>query len=388
MALKNNEPFIKVVTKFIKLLIIANIGLVQAQYTAIPDQNFEQELINQGIDSENVLDGRVLTNDINTVTSLFIGNSNIVDMTGIQDFTALTHLSLYGNESLTTLNLSHNTLLSSLTCVDNWSLVLDIENVTTNLQQLRYISNSGYFDLNIGNKPNLVYLNCGGNLSPNLDISQCPNLEILFCNVNTLSNLDTSHNPNLLFIDASMNNINKIDLSSNLDLKILKVWSNNLERIYLNNNEVLEQLFCGNNDLVTIYIQNNANTLITNFDATNNPNLQCIFVDDKAYSTANWTNIDPNSHFVETEFECNSLAINETDKNSVSVYPNPVRNYLFINNNSKTKIQNISVYNFIGQELVKTKNKKIDLSNLTAGTYLLRINFENAKGFVKTIQKE
>ena len=388
MVHKNNEPFIRVVTKFIKLLIIANIGLLQAQYTAIPDPNFEQELINQGIDSENTLDGQILTNDINTVTSLFICCSNIGDMTGIQDFTALTRLSLYGNESLARLDLSHNTLLSNLSCVDNWSLVLDIESVTTNLQQLRYTGNSGGYNLNIGNKPNLTYLDCGGNLSPNLDISQCPNLEILFCNVNTLSYLDTSHNPNLWVIDASMNSIDEIDLSSNLDLKILSVRSNNLERIDLNQNVVLEQLLCDNNALVSIDIQNNANSLISNFDATNNPNLQCIFVDDKVYSAANWTSIDANTHFVETVAECNNLAIYETDENSVSVYPNPATNHLFIDNNSTMNIENISIYNIIGQELIKTTDEKIDVSNLTKGTYFLKIYFDNGKGVIKTIQKE
>jgi len=34
-----------------------------AQYTAIPDPNFEQWLLDNGIDSEATLDGQILTSD-------------------------------------------------------------------------------------------------------------------------------------------------------------------------------------------------------------------------------------------------------------------------------------------------------------------------------------
>jgi hypothetical protein len=48
------------------------VSLVNAQYTLIPDTNFEQDLINQNIDSEGTLDGQILTDDINTLESLNI----------------------------------------------------------------------------------------------------------------------------------------------------------------------------------------------------------------------------------------------------------------------------------------------------------------------------
>ena len=60
--------------------------LVLAQYTSIPDTEFEQLLITQSIDSEGTLDGQVLTSDVATVTSLDISYTSISDITGIQDF--------------------------------------------------------------------------------------------------------------------------------------------------------------------------------------------------------------------------------------------------------------------------------------------------------------
>jgi hypothetical protein len=63
-----------------------------AQYTAIPDPNFEQELINQGFDTDLTINGHVLTSDINAITSLTMNNSvsgNILNLAGIDCFTAL-----------------------------------------------------------------------------------------------------------------------------------------------------------------------------------------------------------------------------------------------------------------------------------------------------------
>jgi len=100
-------------TTFSILLIALSLGVAQAQTTAIPDANFEQALIDLGYDT-GVPDGVVLTDSINTVTSLHIENQSISDLTGIEDFTALWQLFCQGN-SLVNLNLSQNSNLVILT---------------------------------------------------------------------------------------------------------------------------------------------------------------------------------------------------------------------------------------------------------------------------------
>ena len=87
------------------LLCLPMIGFGQQTY--VPDDNFEQELINLGYD--NVLDDSVATANINTVISLQVYQLNIADLTGIEDFTALTTLECYLNQ-LTSLDVSNNTL--------------------------------------------------------------------------------------------------------------------------------------------------------------------------------------------------------------------------------------------------------------------------------------
>ena len=76
------------------------------QLTMIPDANFEQKLIDLGHD--NVLDGSVNTASIDTLAYLNVNNSNISDLTGIEDFTSLTFLSCDNNQ-LTSLDVSQNT---------------------------------------------------------------------------------------------------------------------------------------------------------------------------------------------------------------------------------------------------------------------------------------
>ena len=100
---------------FCTTLFLAN--LIFAQTTAIPDANFEQALINLGYDTGSP-NGSVPTANINTVTVLGLIPSNISDLTGIEDFTALTVLYCQNN-LLTNLDLSQNTALVELSCQDN-----------------------------------------------------------------------------------------------------------------------------------------------------------------------------------------------------------------------------------------------------------------------------
>jgi len=64
--------------------LVSHIGF--GQTTSIPDANFEQALIDLGLD--NTIDGSVLTSNISSVTDLGVSNKNIFDLTGIEGFTA------------------------------------------------------------------------------------------------------------------------------------------------------------------------------------------------------------------------------------------------------------------------------------------------------------
>ena len=73
------------------LLILLCLPLMTlAQQTYVPDDNFEQALINLGYD--NILDDYVATANIDILTYLDVQFFSIIDLTGIEDFVALTEL--------------------------------------------------------------------------------------------------------------------------------------------------------------------------------------------------------------------------------------------------------------------------------------------------------
>jgi hypothetical protein len=229
--------------------------------TYIPDDNFEQSLINFGYD--NVLDDSVFTSAIDTVTTLFLGgNPKIFDFTGIEDFIALIEFDCHSNQ-LTSLDVSQNTALEHLWC---WNNQLTSLNVSQNIA--------------------LITLNCWDNPISNLDVSNNTVLE-------DLSLLDC----NLYFLDVS----------NNTALTLLYVSRNNLSSLDVSNNTALTHLGCdGNTPLSYLDVRNGNNMnmpTFTSFVTVNTPNLSCINVDDANWSTSNWTYIDPQHYFSE---DCNA----------------------------------------------------------------------------------
>ena len=95
------------------------------QRTFIPDDAFEQALIN--LDLDDIFDDSVYTSAIDTVDVLYISNEDIVDLTGIEDFTLLTKLFCYDNQ-LQILDLSNNPNLQEVSCSNNQLVSMDVRN--------------------------------------------------------------------------------------------------------------------------------------------------------------------------------------------------------------------------------------------------------------------
>jgi len=73
----------------------------------------------------------------------------------------------------------------------------------------------------------------------------------------------------------------------------------------------------------------------------------------------------------------------------VSLYPNPTTN--FINISSENNIQKASIYNILGKVVetiyINEKSKRINVSNLSSGIYLIRYTMDNATGTAKFIKE-
>ncbi|MFD1162240.1 hypothetical protein ACFQ2E_07415, partial [Hwangdonia seohaensis] len=153
---------------FLAILFISSTLLAQQSY--IPDDNFEQALIDLGYD--NVLDNYVQTNNITGITYLDLRFKNISDLTGIEAFTGLTNLNCSFND-ISALDVSNNPLLNTLACAFNELSALDLSN-------------------NVA----LNYLDCGFNTIISLDLSNNSALSVLYSDFNNLTSLDLRNGVN------------------------------------------------------------------------------------------------------------------------------------------------------------------------------------------------
>lgn len=113
-------------------------------------------------------------------------------------------------------------------------------------------------------------------------------LNTLSCNYNNLTNLDLSNNIELISVDCAYNQITTIDVSNNTDLIMLSAENNLLSSIDVTNNTQLINLICYSNQLLIADVRNGNNINAEWYMFSDNPNLECINVDNPTYSTNNW----------------------------------------------------------------------------------------------------
>jgi len=368
-----------------RLLLLISICISSVsfgQYTSIPDPNFEQALIDLGHDD--VIDGQVLTSNVSGVTYLNVSNKNISDLSGIDDFVGLTSF-FCDNNQLTYLNVSPLLNMQYLTCNNNAidSLILTNGLLVPILYELQ-CKNNNLTTLNLNNLSSLNDLECDNNMITsldlstntnindvsatynnliNIDLSNCSNLEILRLDFNDFSNIDVSNctnllwlimndNINLINLDVSFNfqlsrleipytSINYISLSNNINLENLDFSGCPIYDLNLSENINLQALDVGGMLLLECLNLKNGNNINNNLDLSggNNPNLNCITVDNISYAQTNWANwMDNGVSFSENCGNDCSSASNLTELNS---------------NQSKELIK---IVNLLGQEVEYTPN--------------------------------
>jgi Leucine-rich repeat (LRR) protein len=142
-------------------------------------------------------------------------------------------------------------------------------------------------------------LDCSTNNLIHLNIRLNNRLESIDCSNNELTGLDLGVNLVLEALNCASNQLKGLSLSTNSNLRQLDCQSNQLEFLDLSVNVNLTELYCQSNQLRSLDVKNGNNEQITAFDASDNPPLSCIAVDDAAYSAANWPNVDVQGLFNE-----------------------------------------------------------------------------------------
>jgi hypothetical protein len=242
------------------------------------------------------------------------------------------------NNYLSGLNLSANTALTTLACYNNQLTSLDVSACTA--------------------LTTLVYYN---NQLTSLDVSACTALTILSCDANQLTSLDVSACTALTYLACSSNQLTSLDVSTCTVLTTLNCSSNLLTSLDVRN---------GNNNWMVYY----------DFNASGNPNLSCIEVDNATWSNANWPFIDATTSFSEN---CSAVGILENNESTaILAYPNPTTGSIYL-----SEPANITLSDLSGKLLLEEKNtNQLDISGLPAGMYFLHFG-ENNNQIVKVIKE-
>jgi hypothetical protein len=193
----------------------------------------------------------------------------------------------------------------------------------------------------------LTLLNCQVNQLTSLDISNNIALEVLYCALNQLTSLDLASNTSLTLLDCYGNQLTSLDVSNNTSLGLMGCGSNQLSSLDVSNNTVLAALVCENNQLECLNFKNENNILLVTFQASGNPNLTCIEVDDVNYSSANWTSIDPWAYF---STDCNNNGCLCVPSFSSTDVITACDSYTWLDGNTYTASNNTATYTITNAE--------------------------------------
>jgi len=299
---------------------------LSAQTTLIPDANFEQALIDRGYDT-GTPDGSVPTANISSIDTLNIWSKGISDLTGIEDFVALTRLLCAANQ---------------LTSLD------------------------------IGNNTGLTSLYCGANQLTSLDISNNTGLTSLYCDNNQLTSLDLSQNTALTSLDCRSNQLTSLDVSNNTALTFLICSYNQLVCLNVKN---------GNNTNMTWFVATD-NPNLTCIEVVDSA------WSTANWTVANGS-IDGTASFsTDCNNPCSSPTGIPEQSFSFKLYPNPVTSSLVVE--TRYPLQ-LAIYNVQGKLMVDkaiSSTYTMDLSELARGIYFLTATDEQGRVYSQKVVKE
>lgn len=187
-----------------------------------PDNNFRAYLREQSYGEDGILSNA----EIESIKEIDVAGLGISSLKGIECFTELTYLECAFNK-LTELNLSKNTVLTFLDCLQNNISNLDVS-CNTDLKNLSCSSNP-LTSLNVSKNLLLESLDCVNDQLTNLDVSKNTALKDLTCYHNQLTSLDVSNCIALEYLNCSDNQLTNLEVSKNVALTELRCDINHIK---------------------------------------------------------------------------------------------------------------------------------------------------------------
>ncbi|MEP0479362.1 MAG: T9SS type A sorting domain-containing protein, partial [Nonlabens sp.] len=318
------------------------------------------------------------TNNVNLIELINLGsrisNPNFSNLSSIEELTwvdsEVTSFDFTNNRTLLTVEVSDNLLSGTL----NLSNLSNIQRVFVLNNQLNSVTLPSVANSFIG-------INANNNQITGINVDPYSTMEFLSLDDNLLTTVNLTNNNNLSFLSLNNNNLSMLNLINNNALTDVAATGNQITSVDLNASPALTSVELTNNDLMSLKVNNGANSLITTFDATGNPNLICIEISDIPYMNSTFaTNIDATASF---NMNCATASIDEVQL-ELSLFPNPTINYVNISVLDH-KIETVSLYDISGRMVIQTFPKEIDTSyrlntaSLATGQYLLVVDTDAGK---------
>lgn len=232
--------------------------IIIEQKTFVPDDFFEQYLIDQGYDNQ--LDGQVTTAVVETILEIDLTNIPVADLTGLEDFTSLQKFKIRSFE-LTAFDPSPNT-------------------------NLKYLSTNGCINLIDLNVSNLVHLDTlymsNNNSIKQLDVSNNINIQSLHLIMASLETLTLPQGQTDILTDLIINSsqLQELDLTPYENLYSVELKGNRFTDLDVSENPLLVHVDCPDNPLTSLNLANGMNQSLLFLDArTLNGSLDCIQID-------------------------------------------------------------------------------------------------------------
>ena len=140
----------------------------------------------------------------------------------------------------------------------------------------------------------------------------------------------------------------------------------------LNGNGALQ----GSTQMLQVYLQWNAEDPVTDFEDQRNPYLENNygnrnpFIDNPYLATLIWGG-------PAAEDRWGLIGTEEFNAETIAIYPNPTSEIIWVNDNTSFTVDNYSVYDISGRRILfntfNSSEKKVDVSNLNSGVYLLEL---------------
>lgn len=255
-------------------------------------------------------------------------------------------------------------------------------------------------DLDVSKNDELGLLNCGFNPLSSLNLDELDRLQELYCNKTQLKQLNLTNNKQLKKLSCAGNELTSLNLKENPLIQFLNISTNKISKIDIQHltrlNKIIfcenafatfeiDRIFCSlppisSNDSKCFPVNTNTDPQYQATLASNTKNAT-----DKGWRVLLYGNGYHEEIVGTGNFNC-STGINELTYSGISVFPNPANSKVEVRLGEEVN-ETIILVDLIGRavltaDLVAGK-VSLDLSNLTVGTYFIRVGNRVQKLTVK-----